>query len=74
MTAIFAKIDVEKVFARAQKMTRKANSEKEYKAAAREWKKLHFDGCGFYFQDKVDWCLEMAAKCKQIESAFNDAG
>ncbi len=68
MTGIFEKIDIEKVFNKAQKMTRDANSEKEYKAAAREWMKLHFDGCEFYFQDKVDYCLEMAAKCKAIET------
>jgi hypothetical protein len=35
MTELFAKVDVQKLFDQAQELTQKANSEKEYKAAAR---------------------------------------
>lgn len=66
-------MNIEKLFNRAQQMTDAANSEKEYKAAARAWLKLKFsdDPQYFYFQDKVDYCLDMAKKCKQIEDLAN---
>jgi len=68
MKDIFS-IDINAVFDKAKAMTEAANSSKQYKAAAREWLKLKFtdDPEYFYFQDKVDWCLEMAEACKGIE-------
>ena len=63
-------IDINAIFDKAKAMTEAANSSKQYRAAAREWLKLKLteDPEYFYFQHKVDWCLEMAEACKKIES------
>ena len=47
-------------------MIKTANSSREWRRAAKVWEKVPG------FDDKVQWCLEMARACKQIEDAFKD--
>lgn len=59
--------EIEQLYNTAIELTSKASSYRSWRLAGNAWLKLKFEGQEFYFQDKVDWCLEMAKKVKDLD-------
>jgi hypothetical protein len=62
--------DIEKIFNEAKELTAKANTYRQWRLAGNAWLKLKFEGQEFYFQDKLDYCLDMAEKVKRLNKSL----
>ncbi len=61
--------ELQRLFLEAKELTEKAKTYREWRFAGNAWLKMKV-GKHFYFQNEVDYCLDMANRVKALDKVL----